>query len=133
MMTMRIRAATATELEDLNTFAVVLTEERDGSGARLELQRALEFEEQDHALGMGTYCTCLTNGECHYGGIRKCTLKAPQLLLEFSEKAASTLGIDEQLALELDIDSSSLDQIRKGIPRIFEGLPEHPELLGFEL
>ena len=132
-MTLRARAAAAIQLDELNTFAVVMAEETDGSGNRIELQRALEFDEQDHSLGMDTYCTCLADGACQYGGIRKCVLNGNDLLLEFASETASTLGVHEQLVVQLDVDSPSLDQVRAGILRIFEGDREPPVLIGFEL
>jgi hypothetical protein len=132
MMTLRVRAATAVQLDDLNTFAVIMAEEPDGSGNRLELQRALEFDDQDLALGQDTYCTYLHDGACEYGGIRKCVLNLNELLLEFSPETALTLGLDQQVVFWLDVDLASLDEVREGIVRIFQGDREAPVLAGFE-
>jgi hypothetical protein len=132
MMTLRVRAATAIQLDELNTFAVIMAEETDGSGNRIELQRALEFDEQDYALGQDTYCTYLDDGACEYGGIRKCVLNHNELLLEFSAETALTLGLDEQVVVQLEVDPKSLDEIRGGIVRIFQGDREPPILAGFE-
>lgn len=131
-MTLRVRAAAATQLDELNTFAVVLAEEADGSGERIELQRALEFDEQDYSLGLDTYCTCLANGACEYGGIRKCVLNRNELMLEFSSATASTLGIAQHILVQLEVDSASLDQVRAGIQRVFDGDRAPPILIGFQ-
>ncbi|WP_394840380.1 Imm10 family immunity protein [Pendulispora rubella] len=40
-----------------------------GSGARLEIQRALTFDDQDKALDMDTYSLCTEDGKTHYGGV----------------------------------------------------------------
>jgi hypothetical protein len=132
-MTLRVRAAAGTQLDELNTFAVVMAEEPDGSGNRIELQRALEFDEQDRSLGMDTYCTYVADGACQYGGIRKCVLNGNELLLEIASETASALGVHKQLVLQLDVDSPSLDQVRVGILRIFDDDREPPVLIGFEL
>ena len=132
MVTLRVRAATATQLDELNTFAVIMAEETDGSGRRIELQRAIEFDAQDHSLGMDTYCTYLDDGACEYGGIRKCVLNRHELLLAFSAETAATLGLDEQRVVQLEVDAKSLDEVRAGILRIFEGDREPPILVGFE-
>jgi len=132
MMTLRVRAATAIQLDELNTFAVIMAEETDGSGNRIELQRALEFDERDYALGQDTYCTYLDDGACEYGGIRKCVLNHNELLLEFSAETALTLGLDEQVVVQLEVDPKSLDETRGGIVRIFQGDREPPILAGFE-
>jgi hypothetical protein len=131
-MTLRVRAAAATQLDELNTFAVVMAEETDGSGKRIELQRALEFDEQDRSLGQDTYCTYLDDGACEYGGIRKCVLDHNELLLEFSSETALTLGLDEKVVVQLDVDPKSLDEVRTGILRIFDSDRDRPVLVGFE-
>lgn len=132
-MTLRVRAVAASQLDDLNTFVVVMAEEADGSGNRIELQRALEFDQQDRSLGMDTYCTYLADGACQYGGIRKCVLNGNELRLEFASETASTLGVHEHIVVQLDVDAPSLDQVRAGILRIFDGDREPPILIGFAL
>lgn len=45
-------AVSADEMQNIDTYAVVLAERHDGTGMRLEIQKALSFDEQDRASGM---------------------------------------------------------------------------------
>src|SRR6476646_4500799 len=78
----------AEQLDDLNAYVVVLYEQADGTGERIEFQRALSFDDQDRELGQDTYCICLTSGATTYGGVRACILSGPSLKLRLSPEAA---------------------------------------------
>jgi hypothetical protein len=56
--------------ESLNAEDVVLTEQPDGSGARIEIQRAISPDEDDHTYGSALYCLVNESGNSHYGGVR---------------------------------------------------------------
>jgi len=105
------------ELPDVNSFVVVLAEQADGSGARLELQRALSFNEQDRKLGMDTYCLCVTSGATHYGGVTSWSVRERRLELALTDDAAATLGTGPSIVVRLPIDVS-LDTLRVALDRI---------------
>ena len=60
----------AANVQDLNALVVLFAENPDGSGARLELQRALSFDAQDCQLSHDTYCLSTETGATYYGGVR---------------------------------------------------------------
>jgi hypothetical protein len=92
MRSFTARAVTAQELHDVNVFVVVLAERLDGSGTRLELQKALSFDEQDRTLGLDTYCLCTETGATCYGGIAAWTLRPNTMEIGLDAHAAETLG-----------------------------------------
>jgi hypothetical protein len=114
--TFTVRAASAMELLDLGAFVVVLAEHPDGSGLRLEIQRALEFDEQDRALGMDTYCLCTDSGATHYGGIVRHELSSPWLTIVLDVSAAEALGT-RGYRLRLAVDPAGFSEILAGIQR----------------
>jgi hypothetical protein len=105
------------ERPDVNSVVVVLAEHADGSGARLELQRALSFDEQDRKLGMDTYCLCVTSGATHYGGVTSWSLRQGRLELALTDDAAATLGTSPSIVVSLHVDVS-LDPLRVALDRI---------------
>jgi hypothetical protein len=98
----RARAAAAVEIADINTFAVVITENEDGSGARLEVQRALSPDEQDRMNGQDTYCLCTEDGATHYGGVVSWSITRSSLELRLDSVAAATLGVNDGFLIALD-------------------------------
>jgi hypothetical protein len=88
-------AIAAQEMIDINTFALVLAEHPDGSGRRVEIQKALTFDEQDRQSGQSTYCICSETGAAHYGGIANWVLGGNVLRIVFSETAALVFGADQ--------------------------------------
>jgi hypothetical protein len=114
--TFTVRGASAVELPDLGAFVAVLAEHPDGSGQRLEIQCALEFDEQDRALGMDTYCLCMDSGATHYGGIIRHDLSPPWLTIVLDARAAEALGT-RGYRLHLAVDPAGFLAILAGIQR----------------
>jgi hypothetical protein len=83
---------------DLNYEAVVFLDEQTGDA--FEIQRSLEFDDQDRAMGMDTYCLVLGSGPTHYGGVAHWTLDDSALELVLTTDAAAALGIAPHLRLE---------------------------------
>ncbi len=110
-------AGTAEELEDLETFVVVLAEMLDGDGARLEIQRGLTIDPRDEALGENTYCLCTQTGATFYGGVQSWRLDNGFLLICLDELAALTLGVDRQVSIELRLTDQALGAVTAGIAR----------------
>jgi hypothetical protein len=113
------RAVAVQELHDLNAFVVVLAENPDGSGARLELQKALSFDEQDRTLGLDTYCLCTEAGATCYGGVIAWTLGPNALEIRLEADAAETLGAP---GFAIDFPSEDFAALRGGLTRVL-GLP----------
>lgn len=86
------KAVSVMEDRELNTFFVILAEESDGDGSRLEIQKALSFDEQDKDNGMDTYCICTETGEACYGGIAFWDLSENRLEIKLESDAAEILG-----------------------------------------
>ncbi|WP_328996283.1 Imm10 family immunity protein [Kribbella sp. NBC_01245] len=98
----------------LNYEAVVFLDE--SSGTSFELQRALEFDAQDAALGLATYCLSNTLGATHYGGVETWNLTPGSLTLSLSGEAAKALNLPR--TLQLHADAEELDQLGHHIRRI---------------
>jgi hypothetical protein len=96
------KAVAAEHLDDIETYVIVLAEEVDGSGARVELQLADWFDEQDETYGMDTYCVCTEDGATKYGGILGWTLGETFLELRLDEKAAAVFGVEGGFRVEFD-------------------------------
>lgn len=109
----------AEQLDDLNAYVVVLSEQADGTGERIEFQRALSFDDQDRELGQDTYCICVASGATTYGGVRACILSGLSLRLRLSPEAADELGSPQEVEVELRTVPEALVALREGLLRIF--------------
>jgi len=116
-------AGAAEEFEDLETFVVVLAETLGGDGARLEIQRGLTVDAQDEALGMDTYCLCTQSGATHYGGVQSWRLSDGFLRISLDDAAASKLGVDREVTIELRLSDQAVHAVTTGIERVLE-LPQ---------
>lgn len=105
MLKFQALAVSAIEMADLNSFVVVLAEESDGSGMRLEIQRALEFDEQDKQLGQDTYCVCTESGATCYGGIESWVFLGNELKIILDARAQSVLGVKGGFLIELAVEA----------------------------
>lgn len=113
-------AVAVDQLDDLNAFVVVLAENRDGSGRRLEVQRALVFDEADVATGMDTYCLCLESGATHYGGVTSWRIHGRALELSLDRRAASALGVGSPLRVALEGTVQSMVKLAGGLKRVLD-------------
>jgi hypothetical protein len=119
------RAVSANVFEDLNTFVVCLAEEPEGSGRRLELQRALSFDEQDRRNGMDTYCVSTEIGASHYGGVRSWRVTQGVLTMELDAGAAKALGASA-FDVELQVSQPEIEKVVKGLRRVLSETTELP-------
>ena len=87
--------------ETLNFEALTL---HDGaSDDVLAIQRALHFDDQDIALGMGTYCL-VRGGLTHYGGVLNWKLTRGTLTLALDLEAARVLQLPDEVSLLISPD-----------------------------
>ncbi|WP_437317039.1 Imm10 family immunity protein [Sorangium sp. So ce385] len=70
MRRFKAKALVAANDPDLNTYVVILTEQSDGGGMRLEIQKSLSSNEQDRQLGLDTYCLCTEESDARSGRLR---------------------------------------------------------------
>jgi hypothetical protein len=115
MRRFKAKTLAAVALPDLNTFTVVLAEESDGSGKRLEIQTSLLFDEQDRQCGQDTYCLCTEEGATYYGGVTSWTLTQNSLQVCLDAKAAETLGVDGGFIV--NFAPESLPTLKEGLER----------------
>lgn len=87
--------------EDLEAEVLVVAENEDGSGRRLEVSRALEITDEDRELGMDTYAISNELGATHYGGLASWSVDGDAVTVELSEDAAGVLGADGGYRIEL--------------------------------
>ncbi len=118
--------ALATE-DSKDCFGVYLAEQADGSGGGIELQRAHSFDEQDRRLGQDTYCIVL-DGTAHYGGIVSWGLGGGVLVLSLDRAASEALGVDEEIRVDLQVDSPSVQALADGLARVLVNVPRNDEM-----
>jgi hypothetical protein len=99
-------------------YMLGISENPDGSGWSLIFQLADEFDEQDEALGMATYCIATPDGRTHYGGVESCELLEDELHLALSPRAARTLGLQEHLRLPVILDDRSRATLLDGLTQV---------------
>jgi Immunity protein 10 len=78
--------------DSLNAQYLVLAEHADGNGRWLEIQRSLQVDEQDQALGQDTYCLVTEEQATHYGGVLDWRIDGSTLDLDLTEEACRVLG-----------------------------------------
>ena len=116
------------ELDDLDTFFIILTDDASNSQNEFQLQRSLEFDEQDTEAGMDTYCLIFPDGGVYYGGVTSCILRREQLEFSFDEEVMALSGIT-RLQIALNADPLKFDLLRDGLTRMFKGDRCEPTVL----
>lgn len=121
-MKFKALGVSALELPDLNAFVVVLAEEPDGRGRRLELQRALEFDEQDRELGLDTYCLCTEQGATCYGGVASWGFFGNELRIVLEPDAATALHVNGGFEIEIHADDETRAQLKSGLQKVISAM-----------
>jgi hypothetical protein len=106
--------------EDLEAEVLVIAEHEDGSGHRVELQRAFVFTAEDRRLGMDTYCIVDETGATHYGGVDSWSLEDGLLEIRLSPETAQDLGIDGGYCIRLVGAQSTVDVVKEGLPAVLQ-------------
>lgn len=88
--------------EDHGFESVVLLDEE--SQDSIEIQQSLEFNDQDRATGMDTYCVGRSGAASSYGGITSWHADAGSLTFEFAPDAAQVLEIPTVVTPEVGAD-----------------------------
>lgn len=85
------------------------------SGETFEIQRSIEFDEQDVALGMDTYCL-FWKGATYYGGIVEWGIDGYAFTVHLRTDAVAELGLPPLLAF--DLDAVGVDVVRRQLPAL---------------
>lgn len=99
-------------------IGVLMAEGESGEGARVELQRATTFDEQDRALGQDTHCLGLHTGANVYGGVTAWALTPGRLTLELSKEATEALDVGAELTM--DFDAQLVVDLEEWLPKVLE-------------
>ena len=120
MLRFKAVAICAMEMEELDCFVVVLAEHSDGTGARLEIQRALLFDEQDRSLGQDTYCLCTEAGAVCYGGVVSWRIVDNALNIVLDATAAKTLGVTGGYVIDIEASPETRSVLKDGLERVLK-------------
>lgn len=112
------RAVAALDLPDVNTFLIALADNAEEPTHMLELQKALEADEDDP--DSDTYCLVVDGDATHYGGITACELGERTLVLRLDDEATDVLGT-VGFEIEFDLDEEERGVLRDGLTRLFQG------------
>lgn len=118
MQRMAARGLGVEEALELNALVLAFAEEASGEGWCIEVQRSIEFDEQDRELGMDTYCL-VAGGATHYGGVKAWTVRANALCLSLDESAALELGLETTLEIEFPTEHAPV--VNEMLRRILDG------------
>jgi hypothetical protein len=105
--------------KDLDAEVLVLAENRDGSGRRLEVQRSLSVTEDDRRLGMDTYCLVVESCATHYGGLESWSIHDNVLHLGLTMEAATALGTDRDYRIGLE-DRDAVSTVARALNSIIQ-------------
>ncbi|YCH06262.1 Imm10 family immunity protein [Arthrobacter sp. alpha11c] len=126
---MTVRAVSHFRDEEMGFEAVVLADQDLAPAWQLEFQRSLDPDEQDVALGMGSYCVTLTNGACAYGCLSSALVEEGRLHVVFMEDGAQKLGLESpELELSLDLDADQVHELVRGLQSVLGGDSNPPVL-----
>ncbi len=98
------------DLEDNYRVLVIMDTE---SGDTLELQRSIQDDEQDRALGMDTYCF-VHDGATHYGGLKGWRVESGTLTLRLKWTAARVLGLPRTVKKQVTTEQAAI--LKERIP-----------------
>src|ERR1700683_3625488 len=120
MLAFTAKAVAATTLPHLNSQVVVLAEEPDGDGARLEISRSLTHTKQDRDLGQDTYCLSTQTGATVYGGVRSYTFEGSTLTVRLDSQARDVLGVPGEFSIILEADKPTIESVRSALVEILD-------------
>jgi len=118
MVKLKAAGVAAKEMPDMNVFVVIFSENADGSGRRLELQRSLTVDDGDVALGMDTYCLCTEAGAAHYGGVTSWSLNNHSLVIRLTASAEAALCIEDGISIGLDLTATEQGVLHEALNRV---------------
>jgi len=112
-----VRAAACFWDEEGECDVLVATEREDGSGRRLEVQLAAEFDDHDEAHGMNTYCLVDERGATHYGDVARWFDDSGVLVIELDDPAAHALELSA-FRLDTTAHAEARETILRALSRL---------------
>jgi hypothetical protein len=88
-----------------------LAENVDSSGWNLIFQRARQFDEQDRAQGIDTYCLSNEAGLTSYGGISNWRIAGTELVLTLDDKVCGDLGLANEMRVALAVTPVTIEEL----------------------
>jgi hypothetical protein len=106
-----------------NVVVVGLAEYPAGGGRNLIFQRSIEFDDQDRALGMDTYCLTVETGAIYYGGVTGCVLDGALLTIGLEVEASIALGVGVECELHLLVGPDVIARLADRLRMVLGGGP----------
>lgn len=117
-------------IED-NIIMIGFADDENNTKEHLLLQKALEFDEQDKALGQDkVHITYNDELFSSYGGILQITLKAKTVEIILDENTAKKLRTEEQIEITLPQSSYDRDNLINHLKLMFK---DEPDVLSIEM
>jgi hypothetical protein len=133
-MVVRFTARSAGYAEDASdeVLEVGFSENEDGSGKSILINRSTADGAAEAPFGMDTYCVSNELGNSDYGGLAQVCFAGNEVQLAFSEESAAILGTDAVINITLDVPVEAKEQVKNGLAQILTwGRPDAmPELIG---
>jgi hypothetical protein len=104
---------------DDGVLVVGIAEGPELNGWQLVFQRADEFDDQDRALGMDTYCIVSGWQEgTIYGGVESWAVDRSELTFRFSDDAARELHLAKTVRIALERDPAEVAEVVRALERV---------------
>lgn len=113
------KAIAGEEIEELNTFSVVLAENPNGSGIRVEIHRAITFDYSDRNTGMDTYCLCTEWGATHYGGVSCWEMDNNSLRIYLNAETCRVLNVENGFEIDFCLSIQEREHLLNSLVRVF--------------
>jgi hypothetical protein len=113
------RRVHAEYLDEDDVDLVGVSEQRDGSGRQLILQRARRVSPQERALGLNQVAITDADSATVYGGVVGYTVTQQELILELTAEGAQTLGLPSQARIGLELSDEGLIELKAGLMLVF--------------
>lgn len=104
--------------EELDCRMLGFADRPDGDGACLVLGRSLSFDDQDHGLGMHTYCLVDDVQQTAYGGVASWVIDDGVVVIWLDEHAAAAMGVSGY-RISID-DPTLLETARRGLEELVD-------------
>jgi hypothetical protein len=107
----KITAQLVSVWRDDSLTGAALAENVDSSGWNLIFQRARQFDEQDRAQGIDTYCLSNEAGVTSYGGISDWSIAGAELVMTLDDKVCGDLGLANEMRVALAVPPVTIEEL----------------------
>lgn len=113
------RCVHAEYLDEDDVDLVEVSEQRDGGGRQLILQRSRRVGPQERALGLNQVAITDAASATVYGGVLGYTVTQQELILELTAEGAQRLGLPSQARIGLELSDEGLTELKAGLMLVF--------------